>query len=107
MECYGRKPAMYNAACFGIQAEIVMHMKRVTLTFDNGPTPGITEHVLDLLSARRIQTTFFIVVSLYSHSLRKSRSNARRRARKSGQNSKYRFQKSLPTTLRNDPSLRF
>jgi peptidoglycan/xylan/chitin deacetylase (PgdA/CDA1 family) len=34
-------------------------MKRVTLTFDNGPIPGITEHVLDLLSARRIQTTFF------------------------------------------------
>jgi peptidoglycan/xylan/chitin deacetylase (PgdA/CDA1 family) len=40
---------------------IVIHVKRVTLTFDNGPTPGITEHVLDILSARRIQTTFFIV----------------------------------------------
>jgi len=39
----------------------VIHVKRVTLTFDNGPTPGITEHVLDILSARRIQTTFFIV----------------------------------------------
>jgi peptidoglycan/xylan/chitin deacetylase (PgdA/CDA1 family) len=36
-------------------------VKRVTLTFDNGPTPGITEHVLDILSARRIQTTFFVV----------------------------------------------
>ena len=34
---------------------------RVTLTFDNGPTPGITEHVLDILSSRHIQTTFFIV----------------------------------------------
>ena len=52
---------MYNAACCRIQAEIVMRMKRVTLTFDNGPTPGITEHVLEILSARRIQTTFFIV----------------------------------------------
>ncbi len=41
--------------------EIVIHMKRLTLTFDNGPTPGITEHVLDILAARRIPATFFIV----------------------------------------------
>jgi peptidoglycan/xylan/chitin deacetylase (PgdA/CDA1 family) len=42
-------------------AEILIPVKRVTLTFDNGPTPGITEHVLDILSACRIQTTFFVV----------------------------------------------
>lgn len=36
-------------------------MKRVTLTFDNGPTPAITEGVLNILSARRIQTTFFVI----------------------------------------------
>jgi peptidoglycan/xylan/chitin deacetylase (PgdA/CDA1 family) len=42
-------------------AGIVTQMKRVTLTFDNGPTAGITDHVLDILSARRIQTTFFVV----------------------------------------------
>jgi peptidoglycan-N-acetylglucosamine deacetylase len=36
-------------------------MKRVTLTFDNGPTPGVTEHVLDILLARGIPTTFFVV----------------------------------------------
>jgi peptidoglycan-N-acetylglucosamine deacetylase len=42
-------------------ARIVIPVKRVTLTFDNGPTPGITEHVLDVLSARKIQTTFFVV----------------------------------------------
>jgi peptidoglycan/xylan/chitin deacetylase (PgdA/CDA1 family) len=36
-------------------------VKRITLTFDNGPTPGITENVLDILSARGIQTTFFVV----------------------------------------------
>jgi peptidoglycan/xylan/chitin deacetylase (PgdA/CDA1 family) len=35
--------------------------KRVTLTFDNGPTLGITEHVLDILSARAVRATFFIV----------------------------------------------
>jgi peptidoglycan/xylan/chitin deacetylase (PgdA/CDA1 family) len=36
-------------------------MKRLTLTFDNGPTAGITERVLGILSARRIQSTFFVV----------------------------------------------
>ena len=36
-------------------------VKRVTLTFDNGPTPGVTEHVLDILSARQIKTTFFVL----------------------------------------------
>lgn len=36
-------------------------MKRVTLTFDNGPAPGITERVLDILLARRILATFFVV----------------------------------------------
>ena len=41
--------------------KIVIPVKRVTLTFDNGPTPGITEHVLAILSARRIRATFFIV----------------------------------------------
>jgi peptidoglycan-N-acetylglucosamine deacetylase len=40
---------------------ISIPLKRVTLTFDNGPTPGITERVLDILSAQRIQTTFFVV----------------------------------------------
>jgi peptidoglycan/xylan/chitin deacetylase (PgdA/CDA1 family) len=45
----------------GIPDGVVHCMKRVTLTFDNGPTPGITEQVLDILSIRRIQTTFFIV----------------------------------------------
>jgi peptidoglycan/xylan/chitin deacetylase (PgdA/CDA1 family) len=36
-------------------------MKRVTLTFDNGPAPGITERVLDVLLARGISATFFVV----------------------------------------------
>ena len=36
-------------------------MPRVTLTFDNGPTPGVTDAVLDLLAARGICTTFFVV----------------------------------------------
>src|SRR5579862_239400 len=40
---------------------ISMKMKCVTLTFDNGPTVGITDQVLEILSARRIQATFFVV----------------------------------------------
>jgi peptidoglycan/xylan/chitin deacetylase (PgdA/CDA1 family) len=40
---------------------IVILMKRVTLTFDNGPTPGITDQVLGVLSARGIKTSFFTV----------------------------------------------
>ena len=53
---------MYNVGrLWNSRAGNVIHVKRVTLTFDNGPTPGITEHVLDILSARRIQTTFFVV----------------------------------------------
>jgi peptidoglycan-N-acetylglucosamine deacetylase len=39
----------------------VILMKRVTLTFDNGPTLGITDRVLELLSARGIHATFFVV----------------------------------------------
>ena len=34
---------------------------RVTLTFDNGPTPGITEPILDLLDERRVPAIFFAV----------------------------------------------
>lgn len=35
--------------------------KRVTLTFDNGPTAGITEGVLNVLAQKGIRTTFFVV----------------------------------------------
>ena len=33
----------------------------VTLTFDNGPAPGTTERVLDLLAERGLRATFFLV----------------------------------------------
>lgn len=36
---------------------------RVTLSFDNGPTPGVTEAVLDALAARSISAWFFVVGS--------------------------------------------
>jgi peptidoglycan/xylan/chitin deacetylase (PgdA/CDA1 family) len=34
---------------------------QVTLTFDNGPTPGVTERVLDTLARHQVRTTFFVV----------------------------------------------
>ncbi len=33
----------------------------VALTFDNGPTPGITEAVLDVLAAHDVPATFFAI----------------------------------------------
>ena len=35
--------------------------RRLTLTFDNGPTPGVTERVLEELARRDIRSTFFVV----------------------------------------------
>ena len=33
----------------------------ISLTFDNGPEPGVTPHVLDVLARRAIPATFFVV----------------------------------------------
>ncbi|GGC62491.1 polysaccharide deacetylase family protein [Chelatococcus reniformis] len=38
-------------------------MKRLTLTFDNGPEPPFTHHVLDVLAAHGIKATFFAIGS--------------------------------------------
>jgi peptidoglycan-N-acetylglucosamine deacetylase len=38
-----------------------MTTRRVTLTFDNGPAPGVTERVLDILGEARILSTFFVI----------------------------------------------
>ena len=37
--------------------------RRVTLTFDNGPTPGVTDQVLDVLADRAAPAYFFVVGS--------------------------------------------
>ena len=34
--------------------------RRLTLTFDNGPTPGITERVLDILAASMHKGSTFV-----------------------------------------------
>lgn len=36
-------------------------MRRLTLTFDNGPTPGATERILDILAERKLKATFFVI----------------------------------------------
>ena len=41
--------------------------RRVTLTFDNGPTPSVTPYVLDTLADRGLHTTFFIVGERMRH----------------------------------------
>jgi peptidoglycan-N-acetylglucosamine deacetylase len=33
----------------------------IALTFDNGPTPGVTEPVLDVLAAHHVKATFFAI----------------------------------------------
>ena len=38
-----------------------MTAPRVALTFDNGPTPGITDAVLDVLAAHHVPATFFAI----------------------------------------------
>ncbi len=40
---------------------------KVTLTFDNGPTPGVTEEVLDMLAGRGLRATFFVVGTRLRH----------------------------------------
>ncbi|OBG98455.1 hypothetical protein A5697_16300 [Mycobacterium sp. E3251] len=34
---------------------------KITLTFDNGPTPGVTDQVLDALAQRQMSGIFFVV----------------------------------------------
>lgn len=38
-------------------------MRRITLTFDNGPEPPFTSHVLDVLKKFGVKATFFIIGS--------------------------------------------
>ena len=41
--------------------------RRVTLTFDNGPTPGITERALEILDREGIRSTFFVIGRNLAH----------------------------------------
>jgi peptidoglycan/xylan/chitin deacetylase (PgdA/CDA1 family) len=39
----------------------LLRSKRIALTFDDGPTAGVTDKVLDLLAAHQIKATFFVL----------------------------------------------
>ena len=59
--------------------------RRLTLTFDNGPTPGVTERVLDVLDETGVLTTFFIVGDdLLRPGRREIAANARARGHRIG-----------------------
>lgn len=50
----------------GIAPELLANLpcptgQRVRLSFDDGPTPALTEHVLDLLSKHGVQAAFFVL----------------------------------------------
>lgn len=38
-----------------------MAVRPITLSFDNGPTPGVTDRVLSILAANHVRSTFFCV----------------------------------------------
>ena len=39
------------------------HEKKLYLTFDDGPVPGVIEQLLDLLDIHQIKATFFVIGS--------------------------------------------
>jgi peptidoglycan-N-acetylglucosamine deacetylase len=41
----------------------VTQTRQLTLTFDNGPTPGVTDRVLDILAERSLPAIFFVVAN--------------------------------------------
>jgi peptidoglycan/xylan/chitin deacetylase (PgdA/CDA1 family) len=45
-----------NVLCRGAKTE-----KNITLTFDDGPTPGVTPQVLDILKEHKITACFFVI----------------------------------------------
>src|SRR4249920_3479867 len=45
----------------GVVSTVGRPVSRLTITFDNGPTPGVTDRVLATLLSRGIKSTFFLV----------------------------------------------
>jgi peptidoglycan/xylan/chitin deacetylase (PgdA/CDA1 family) len=54
-------PKLYRALFSGAHWRLKTDEKAVYLTFDDGPVPGITPWVLDLLDRHNIKATFFCV----------------------------------------------
>ncbi len=56
-----RIPIWFQRVFTGYVWNIKSQEKIIYLTFDDGPIPGITEWVLDVLKEHQIQATFFVV----------------------------------------------
>lgn len=62
MKSYWVKTHRLIKTCFpGFVWDIPNNEKKIYLTFDDGPTPGITEWVLDLLDEHNVKATFFCI----------------------------------------------
>jgi peptidoglycan/xylan/chitin deacetylase (PgdA/CDA1 family) len=46
---------------------------KITLSFDNGPEPQVTDHVLDVLGAERLRSTFFVIGEKLADPARRAR----------------------------------
>jgi peptidoglycan/xylan/chitin deacetylase (PgdA/CDA1 family) len=78
-------------------------LKKVTLSFDNGPDPETTPRVLDILKAHNIKTTFF---AMGQRLLVDGAMDAVRRARAEGHwIGNHTFSHSPPLGLRDSPTL--
>jgi peptidoglycan/xylan/chitin deacetylase (PgdA/CDA1 family) len=51
---------------------------KVTLSFDNGPDPEVTEHVLDVLGAAGVRATFFVIGEKLGYPGRRARAERAR-----------------------------
>ena len=51
---------------------------KITLSFDNGPEPEVTDHVLDVLGAERVRSTFFVIVEKLADPERRARAERAR-----------------------------
>ena len=55
-------PQTLHATChFESEISTIAPVKHVALTFDDGPEPGQTEHILDVLNRYQIPATFFMI----------------------------------------------
>lgn len=77
-------------------------MRRLTLTFDNGPCAGATDRILDILAERRILATFFVVGErLLDPASRRSTERAKREGHWIGNHT---MTHSQPLGLSSDPA---
>lgn len=59
--------------CGGLTRRVETAQRRIALTFDDGPTPGDTQTVLDILGRYRVRATFFLVGSQVAEDLADAR----------------------------------